>query len=101
MCAQRQELLYARLLCVMLLVKVSSQHKLFKKRLFSFFKIYFQGRLNTGDHVALIYAPGVDLITAFYGCLYVGVVPVTIRPPHPQVNNKKQHTQNLLSDHLG
>jgi acyl-CoA synthetase (AMP-forming)/AMP-acid ligase II len=46
----------------------------------------FQGRLNTGDHVALIYAPGVDLIAAFYGCLYVGVVPVTIRPPHPQVS---------------
>ncbi len=41
--------------------------------------------MNTGDHVALIYPPGVDLIAAFYGCLYVGVVPVTIRPPHPQV----------------
>jgi acyl-CoA synthetase (AMP-forming)/AMP-acid ligase II len=49
------------------------------------FCVLIQGRLNTGDHVALIYAPGVDLIAAFYGCLYVGVVPVTIRPPHPQV----------------
>ena len=38
--------------------------------------------LLAGDHVALIYPPGVDLIAAFYGCLYVGVVPVTIRPPH-------------------
>ena len=47
---------------------------------------YFQDRLNTGDHVALIYPPGVELIAAFYGCLYVGVVPVTIRPPHPQVS---------------
>ena len=43
-----------------------------------------KGRLNTGDHVALIYPPGLDLVAAFYGCLYVGVVPVTIRPPHPQ-----------------
>ncbi|CAM1294712.1 DIP2 (predicted) [Pycnogonum litorale] len=43
-----------------------------------------KGRLNTGDHVALIYPPCVDLICAFYGCLYAGVVPVTIRPPHPQ-----------------
>lgn len=25
-----------------------------------------------------------DLICAFYGCLYLGAVPVTIRPPHPQ-----------------
>ena len=43
-----------------------------------------KGHVNTGDHVALIYPPGVDLIAAFYGCLYVGAVPVTIRPPHPQ-----------------
>ncbi|KAJ0070625.1 hypothetical protein NL108_016964, partial [Boleophthalmus pectinirostris] len=42
------------------------------------------GRLNTGDHVALVYPPGVDLIATFYGCLYAGVVPVTVRPPHPQ-----------------
>lgn len=27
---------------------------------------------------------GVDLIAAFYGCLYCGCVPVTVRPPHPQ-----------------
>jgi acyl-CoA synthetase (AMP-forming)/AMP-acid ligase II len=31
-----------------------------------------KGRINTGDHVALIYPPGLDLISAFYGCLYVG-----------------------------
>ncbi|OTF74293.1 hypothetical protein BLA29_010603, partial [Euroglyphus maynei] len=43
-----------------------------------------RGKPNTGDHVALIYSPGIDLICAFYGCLLVGVVPVTIRPPHPQ-----------------
>ncbi|KAK3604584.1 hypothetical protein CHS0354_005416 [Potamilus streckersoni] len=43
-----------------------------------------KGHLNTGDHVALIYPPGIELIAAFYGCLYVGCVPVTIRPPHPQ-----------------
>nr|XP_022914751.1 disco-interacting protein 2 homolog A isoform X2 [Onthophagus taurus] len=43
-----------------------------------------KGRINTGDHVALIFPPGLELICAFYGCLYVGTVPVTIRPPHPQ-----------------
>lgn len=31
-----------------------------------------KGRINTGDHVALIFPPGIDLICAFYGCLYVG-----------------------------
>ncbi|XP_013771209.1 disco-interacting protein 2 homolog C-like [Pundamilia nyererei] len=27
---------------------------------------------------------GIDLIVAFYGCLYAGCVPITVRPPHPQ-----------------
>uniref|UniRef100_A0A2C9JSP8 DMAP1-binding domain-containing protein n=1 Tax=Biomphalaria glabrata TaxID=6526 RepID=A0A2C9JSP8_BIOGL len=43
-----------------------------------------KGKLNTGDHVALVFHPGAELVSAFYGCLYVGCVPVTIRPPHPQ-----------------
>ncbi|XP_074045977.1 disco-interacting protein 2 homolog A isoform X4 [Macrotis lagotis] len=43
-----------------------------------------RGRLNVGDHVALVYPPGVDLIATFYGCLYAGCIPITVRPPHPQ-----------------
>ncbi len=31
-----------------------------------------KAHLNTGDHVALIYPPGLELIAAFFGCLYVG-----------------------------
>lgn len=57
-----------------------------------------KGRLNTGDHVALIYPPGVDLIAAFYGCLYVGVVPVTIRPPHPQNLQTTLPTVRMIVD---
>ena len=59
---------------------------------------HLQGRLNTGDHVALIYPPGVDLICAFYGCLYVGVVPVTIRPPHPQNLQTTLPTVRMIVD---
>lgn len=29
-------------------------------------------------------AAGIDLIAAFYGSLYAGCVPITVRPPHPQ-----------------
>ncbi|KAF3698603.1 Disco-interacting protein 2 -like protein C [Channa argus] len=43
-----------------------------------------RGHLQDGDHVALVYPPGIDLIIAFYGCLYAGCVPITVRPPHPQ-----------------
>lgn len=31
-----------------------------------------KGRLNPGDHVALIFPPGIDLIAAFYGCQAAG-----------------------------
>uniref|UniRef100_A0A8C5UA64 Disco interacting protein 2 homolog B n=1 Tax=Malurus cyaneus samueli TaxID=2593467 RepID=A0A8C5UA64_9PASS len=43
-----------------------------------------KGHLNAGDNVVLLYPPGIELITAFYGCLYSGCVPVTVRPPHAQ-----------------
>lgn len=32
----------------------------------------------------MIFPPGLDLIAAFYGCLYLGAIPVIIRPPHAQ-----------------
>lgn len=57
-----------------------------------------KGHINTGDHVALIYPPGVDLIAAFYGCLYVGAVPVTIRPPHPQNLQSTVNTVRTVVD---
>lgn len=31
-----------------------------------------------------MFLSGIDLIAAFYGCLYAGCVPVNVRPPHPQ-----------------
>ena len=37
--------------------------------------------LSSGDHVALLYPPGFDLVVAFYGCLLYGLIPVVIRPP--------------------
>uniref|UniRef100_W5MIU0 Disco-interacting protein 2 homolog Bb n=1 Tax=Lepisosteus oculatus TaxID=7918 RepID=W5MIU0_LEPOC len=43
-----------------------------------------RGSINTGDNVVLLYPPGIDLIASFYGCLYAGCIPVTVRPPHPQ-----------------
>jgi acyl-CoA synthetase (AMP-forming)/AMP-acid ligase II len=43
-----------------------------------------KGQLNNGDHVALIFPPSIDLVIAFYACLFVGIIPVPIRPPHSQ-----------------
>ncbi|XP_066148152.1 disco-interacting protein 2 homolog A isoform X5 [Euwallacea fornicatus] len=57
-----------------------------------------KGRIKPGDHVALIFPPGLDLICAFYGCLYVGAVPVTIRPPHPQNLQTTLPTVRMIVD---
>jgi len=31
-----------------------------------------KAKLNSGQHVALLFPPGLDLIAAFYGCHYAG-----------------------------
>uniref|UniRef100_A0A6Q2Y021 DMAP1-binding domain-containing protein n=1 Tax=Esox lucius TaxID=8010 RepID=A0A6Q2Y021_ESOLU len=57
-----------------------------------------RGGLNTGDNVVLLYPPGIDLIAAFYGCLYAGVIPVTVRPPHPQNLTATLPTVRMIID---
>jgi acyl-CoA synthetase (AMP-forming)/AMP-acid ligase II len=39
------------------------------------------GRAGPGDRALLLYAPGLEFIPAFFGCLYTGVVPVPAYPP--------------------
>lgn len=40
--------------------------------------------LSSQGYCVSVISAGIDLIAAFYGCLYAGVIPVTVRPPHPQ-----------------
>src|SRR5215213_6204176 len=35
-----------------------------------------------GERALLIYPPGLEFVTAFFGCLSGGVVPIPMRPPH-------------------
>ena len=37
----------------------------------------------TGERALLLYPPGLDYITAFFGCLYAGVIPIPTYPPRP------------------
>lgn len=46
--------------------------------------LFFQTFLFTLTLSAIVSFTGIDLIAAFYGCLYAGCVPVNVRPPHPQ-----------------
>uniref|UniRef100_A0A1I8B4H9 AMP-dependent synthetase/ligase domain-containing protein n=1 Tax=Meloidogyne hapla TaxID=6305 RepID=A0A1I8B4H9_MELHA len=43
-----------------------------------------KGSLSSGDHVAVIFPPGIDLIAAVFGCFCASLVPVCIRPPSAQ-----------------
>lgn len=36
-----------------------------------------------GDRALLLYAPGLEYIASFFGCLYAGVIPVPAYPPNP------------------
>ena len=35
-----------------------------------------------GQRVLLLHQPGIDFVTAFYGCLYAGAIAVTTYPAH-------------------
>ena len=41
-------------------------------------------RCNPGDRVLLLFPPGLEFITAFFGCLYAGVIAVPAYPPRPR-----------------
>lgn len=40
--------------------------------------------LEPGDRALLLHPPGLEFVTAFFGCLYGGVVPVPVYPPRNQ-----------------
>jgi acyl-CoA synthetase (AMP-forming)/AMP-acid ligase II len=39
--------------------------------------------VRPGERVLLLFPPGLDFISAFFGCLYAGVIAVPSYPPHP------------------
>ncbi|MCU0977557.1 MAG: AMP-binding protein [Pirellulaceae bacterium] len=45
---------------------------------------WLQGRCSSGDRVLLVYPPGLEFVTAFFGCLYAGVLPVPATYPKPR-----------------
>lgn len=45
---------------------------------------FLEGQLRPGDRALLVYPAGLDFITAFFGCLYAGVVAVPATYPKPR-----------------
>ncbi len=49
-----------------------------------------------GDRALLLFPPGLDFITAFFGCLYAGVIAVPAYPPH--LNRPMPRLQAIVAD---
>ena len=55
---------------------------------------YLQSITSPQDRVLLLYPAGLDYITAFFGCLYAGVIAIPAYPPRP--NRSLSRIQNIL-----
>ena len=55
---------------------------------------YLQSVSSPQDRVLLLYPAGLDYITAFFGCLYAGVIAIPAYPPRP--NRSLSRIQNIL-----
>ncbi|KAL3108583.1 hypothetical protein niasHT_015505 [Heterodera trifolii] len=57
-----------------------------------------KGRLNAGDHVALIFPPGLDLVAAVFACFFASLVPICIRPPSVHNFHSSMLTVRMIID---
>lgn len=51
---------------------------------------------RVGDRAALTFNPGMLFLDAFFGCLYAGLIPVPMVPPHPR--RERRLTVAILRD---
>ncbi|MCG5059277.1 MAG: fatty acyl-AMP ligase [Limnoraphis sp. WC205] len=57
---------------------------------------HLQSICQPGERALLLYQPGLDYISAFFGCLYAGVVAVPAYPPRP--NRSLERIEAILAD---
>lgn len=57
---------------------------------------YLQSVCPQGEVALLLYQPGLEYITAFFGCLYAGVIAVPAYPPRP--NRSLERIQTIIRD---
>ncbi|MDX2214705.1 MAG: fatty acyl-AMP ligase [Oculatellaceae cyanobacterium bins.114] len=51
---------------------------------------------RSGERALLIYPPGLEFISAFFGCLYAGIVAVPVYPP--RLNHNLTRLQHIIVD---
>lgn len=57
---------------------------------------WLQASVEAGDRALLLYPPGLEFISAFFGCQYAGVVAVPAYPPRPY--RPMQQLQAIIAD---
>ena len=57
---------------------------------------HLQRLVTQGERALLLYPPGLEFISAFFGCLYAGVVAVPAYPPRPNMNLSR--LQAIIAD---
>lgn len=55
-----------------------------------------QQNQTVGDRAILLYPPGLEFISAFFGCLYAGVIAIPSNPPRR--NEKNSRLEKILAD---
>lgn len=58
-----------------------------------------QASVKPGDRALLLFPAGLDFISAYFGCLYAGVIAIPIPPPHPaRLNKTIQATLKIMTN---
>ena len=57
---------------------------------------YLQSVCPPGERALLLYQPGLEYISAFFGCLYAGIIAVPAYPPRP--NRSLARIQTIIRD---
>ncbi|GAB1545340.1 fatty acyl-AMP ligase [Scytonema sp. NUACC21] len=57
---------------------------------------YLQSQGMTNDRALLVYPPGLEFITAFFGCLYAGILAIPVNAPRP--NRPMLKLQAIIAD---
>ncbi|HYG64196.1 MAG TPA: amino acid adenylation domain-containing protein, partial [Thermoanaerobaculia bacterium] len=58
--------------------------------------VRLQERYAPGERVLLLFAPGLDFVAAFFGCLYAGTIAVPVYPPRAQRDQPR--LRSILAD---
>lgn len=58
--------------------------------------VYLQEESNSGERALLLFPMGLEFVSAFYGCMYAGIIPIPTNPP--QLNRSALRLNAIVND---